>query len=161
MLDETVIKDYVSDASLERGEDYYRRGAVLDAVIAGPHLFASVRGSGYSPYRVCVRLEEERPKTASCSCPYDWGGYCKHIVAAFLTYARGPNELKTTTSLEETLASLKADELRNLLMGFIERNPRMIFLLEGVAQTGDFNFLVEGHEDFPYEYDPYEYDEYR
>lgn len=166
MPDETAIQDYVSEASLERGEDYYRRGAVLDLVMAGSHLFASVRGSEYSPYRVCIRLEEESPKSASCSCPYDWGGYCKHIVAAFLTYARGPNELKTTTALRELLASMDADELRNLLIRFIERNPRMIFLLEGVACTSDFNFLIEDPEDFPYEYDsydndPYDYDRYR
>ena len=160
MPDETAIQDYVSETSLERGEDYYRRGAVLDLVMAGSHLFASVRGSEYSPYRVCIRLEEESPKTASCSCPYDWGGYCKHIVAAFLTYARGPNDLKSTASLEEILDSVDADELRNLLIRFIERNPRMIFLLEGVAQTGDLNFLIEDPEDFPYEYDSYDYDPY-
>ena len=160
MPDETAIQDYVSETSLERGEDYYRRGAVLDLVMAGSHLFASVRGGEYSPYRVCIRLEEESPKTASCSCPYDWGGYCKHIVAAFLRYARGPNELKTTVSLEEILASVDADELRNLLMRLIERDPRMISLLEDVAQTGDFNFLIEDPDGFPDEYDPYEYGEY-
>ena len=160
MPDETIIQDYVSETSLERGEDYYRGGAVLDAIVAGPHLFASVRGSGFSPYRVCIRLEEDRPKTATCSCPYDWGGYCKHIVAAFLTYARGPNELKTTTSLEELLASIDADELRNLLLSFIERNPRMLSLLKDVAQTDDFNFLMEDPDGFPDEYDPYEYGEY-
>ena len=69
-------------------------------------------------------------------------------------------ELKTTTSLEELLASIDADELRNLLLSFIERNPRMIFLLEDVAQTGDFNFLMEDPDGFPDEYDPYEYGEY-
>ena len=161
MPDEKTIQNYVSEASLERGEDYYRKGAVLDVVMAGSHLFASVQGSEYSPYKVCITLEEESPKTASCSCPYNWVGYCKHIVATFLTYARGPNELKTTTALGELLASVDADELRNLLIRFIERNPRMIFLLKGVACTRDFNFLIEDPEVFPYEYDGYDYDRYR
>ncbi len=45
-------------------------------------------------------------------------------------------------------------------MDFIERDPRMLSLLKDVAQTGDFNFLIEDPDDFPDEYDPYEYGEY-
>ncbi len=143
MTDEIAMRNYASETSRERGEDYYEMGSVLNVIRSGDRLFASVQGSELSPYRVCVRLEKGRPKIASCSCPYDWGRYCKHIVAVFLTYLRDPDEVKTTAPLEERLASLDADELRDLVMNFIEWNPKLLPILEDIVQTDDFSILDE------------------
>ena len=141
MPDETAIHDYVSKTSLQRGEEYYEMGAVLSIIKAGSRLFALVEGSRYSPYRLCIRMEKEHPKSASCSCPYDWGGYCKHIVAAFLTYARDPKAAATIAPLEEILASLDANELRELMINLVERNPDLLWELEGVEPPDDYRIF--------------------
>ena len=138
MPDETAIQDYVSKTSLQRGEDYYEMGAVLSVIKAGSRLFALVEGSRYSPYRLCIRMETDRPKSASCTCPYDWGGYCKHIVAAFLTYTRDPKAVVTIAPLEEFLAPLDADELRELVINLVERDPDLLWELEGAEPPDDY-----------------------
>lgn len=138
MPDETAIQDYVSKTSLQRGEDYYEMGAVLSIIKSGSRLFALVEGSSYSPYRLCIRMEEDHPKSASCTCPYDWGGYCKHIVAAFLTYTRDPNAAATVTPLEEILASFDAKELHDLVIHWVERDPDLLWELEGVEPPDNY-----------------------
>ena len=150
MPDETAIQDYVSETSLERGEDYYETGNVLGVARAGSRLFGSVQGSEFLPYSVHIRLEKDRPKVGSCSCPYDWGGYCKHIVAVFLTYIRNPGQVKVITPLEEKLASVRADEFRKWALSLIEQNPEMLFLLRDVVEIEDLGFLEYNFPDEEY-----------
>ena len=45
---------------------------------------------GGNPDNLAFKVEidvEPSGITAHCSCPYDWGGYCKHIGAVLLTLA--------------------------------------------------------------------------
>ena len=44
-------------------------------------------GSQFAPYGVRVDFDEAGIIDATCSCPYDWDGLCKHIVAALLAYS--------------------------------------------------------------------------
>ena len=63
--------------------------------------------------------------SAGCSCPYDWDGWCKHIVAALLEYLEYPDEEPDVywdqPSLESALARLSADELRGVLLRLAQR----------------------------------------
>jgi len=61
--------------------DYYERGAVKKVWIEGCQYKAQVYGTEL--YTITVWEDEEEIK-ASCTCPYDWGGICKHSVAAML-----------------------------------------------------------------------------
>ena len=150
MHDETTIQDYASETSLQRGEDYYQAGNVLGVARAGSRLFGSVQGSEFLPYSVYISLEKDCPKVASCDCLYDWGGHCKHIVAVFLTYVRNPHQVKVTTSLEERLAFVKADELRKWALSLIEQNPKMLFILKDIVDIEDFSFLDHRFPDEEY-----------
>ena len=47
---------------------------------------------------------------ANCSCPYDWGGYCKHIVAVLLAYLHEPEKVTERPSVDELLADLGRDD---------------------------------------------------
>ena len=144
MSNEALIQPYVSETSLERGEDYYRTGAVGRVVKAGTQLFSEVQGSYFYPYQVCVTLDEDNPVEASCTCPYDWGGYCKHIVAVFLTYVLDKDVVETGPSVDERLASLEANELRELIGNLIERQPGLLWLLHGFPQPAYPDVASEG-----------------
>ncbi|MFD0463370.1 SWIM zinc finger domain-containing protein [Microvirga aerilata] len=75
----------------ERGREYWHHGAVSALVRRGDELTAEVEGSESVPYRVTIRLHDGGIAKASCTCPYDWGGCCKHIVATLLAWADDPD----------------------------------------------------------------------
>jgi uncharacterized Zn finger protein len=43
-----------------------------------------VAGSEFAPYEVSVTFDEAGITEAACGCPYEWDGWCKHIVATLL-----------------------------------------------------------------------------
>src|SRR5260370_25541002 len=81
------IQAIASPEVIERGEDYYESGAVLSLIRRGNQLQAEVQGSDYEPYRVTLALGPRGSVTDyGCTCPYDWGGACKHVGAALLAF---------------------------------------------------------------------------
>ena len=48
--------------------------------------------------------------TASCTCPYNWEGYCKHVVTALLTLAHDEGLVAVGVPVEDRLPELDADE---------------------------------------------------
>ena len=85
LLTESLISQYANGASFDKGYHYYENGYVHAVVVRGNHIQAEVEGSGYQPYHVEITFSDSDIESADCSCPYDWGGYCKHIVAVLLT----------------------------------------------------------------------------
>src|SRR5205814_9873889 len=57
-----------------------------------------------------------------CTCPYDWGGVCKHVVAVLLACMEQPEALEETPPLAARLARLSAEELRALLLELAEED---------------------------------------
>jgi uncharacterized Zn finger protein len=115
-LSEATLRGQATPQSFERGERYYRQGRVVSAVRRGDLLRAEVEGSQYLPYRVQVRFHEGGVTEAQCSCPYDWGGWCKHIVAALLVCLHEPESVEIRPELEELLAGLDREQLQDLLL---------------------------------------------
>src|SRR3982751_1972487 len=93
-LEETAIRALANRESFERGRDYWRRGAVSGLIRRGDELTAEVRGSDIVPYRVKIRFHDTGVAEARCTCPYDWGGACKHIVATLLKLADDPGAVE-------------------------------------------------------------------
>jgi hypothetical protein len=60
---------------------------VKGGVRNGRSLRAEVRGSRL--YHVEIEVAEDGI-LAICSCPYDWGGYCKHIGAVLYKWIESP-----------------------------------------------------------------------
>lgn len=129
-LTEEDIQLLCTERSFERGEDYYWRGAIREPLLQGNTLRALCEGSQYEPYRVMARLDEEGVAWADCSCPYDWGGYCKHIVALLLTWVHNPGEFAVIPQTEELLARMGREELIEVIEAMLEREPDLIHLLE-------------------------------
>ena len=65
--------------SERRGRDYFYQGAVKSLSFDGTNATAIV--SGTSEYSVSANFDGHRLKSWSCSCPYSFGGACKHVVA--------------------------------------------------------------------------------
>jgi uncharacterized Zn finger protein len=103
-LTEAHIRNLALGSSFERGQNYYRDGAVFGAVRQGMELRAQCEGSDYEPYQVSATLKESGIAETSCTCPYDYGGICKHIVALLLTYIKDPQSFRSIPPLTELQA---------------------------------------------------------
>jgi uncharacterized Zn finger protein len=131
ILSEAAIRQQATAESFRRGENYYRQGAVGSLVQRGNVLQAEVEGSQYEPYRVRIAFDEGGIASALCSCPYDWGGWCKHIVATLLACLEAPEEIEVRPALDELLADLDREELRDLLLHLATRDPYLADEIEG------------------------------
>jgi uncharacterized Zn finger protein len=128
---EALIKRYSSPESFRRGEGYYRQDAVASLILRGQELRAEVAGSQFAPYGVRVVFDAAGIIHATCSCPYEWGGLCKHVVAALLAYSHEPKSVRELPELEETLSGLEREELKVLVLKMAERFPSLGEAIEG------------------------------
>lgn len=134
-LTESLIREHASFESFRRGEDYYRQETVLSLTRRGGVLRAEVAGSEFAPYEVRVAFDEAGITEAACSCPYDWGGWCKHIVAALLACINEPESVRERPALEEVLSGLDRDQLQTILLRLAERDPSLLEAIEGEASS--------------------------
>jgi uncharacterized Zn finger protein len=90
-MSENILKSLSSPESFTRGHDLYQSDAVFDTFRKGDLLTGKCEGSSAPFYQLRVQMDEGGIQEASCTCPYDRGGYCKHIVALMLTYVHNPD----------------------------------------------------------------------
>lgn len=129
-LTEAMIRRLTSAQSFSRGKEYYQAGAVSDLTRRGNTLRAEVEGSSYEPYQVTITLDAGGVAEATCTCPYDWGDYCKHIVAVLLTYVHKAHAIAEQRPVDKLLAGLGQDELRELLSKLLSEHPPLIDWVE-------------------------------
>lgn len=129
-LSEATIRSHSAPESYSRGRSYYERGAVTSLALRGNTLEADVEGSEYTPYRVRVTFDKGGITDATCTCPYDWGGWCKHIVAALLSYLYRDDAVETRPELATLLADLDRAQLQALLVGLAENDPDLADAIE-------------------------------
>jgi uncharacterized Zn finger protein len=129
-LTEAHIRESASERSFERGETYFRDGAVLEPVRQERELRAQCEGSDYEPYQVSATLSRSGIAETSCTCPYDYGGICKHIVALLLTYVREPQSFRSIPPLSVLLAGRSREELIALIGEMVKREPELLSLVE-------------------------------
>src|SRR5215216_3909991 len=134
-LTEAHIRDLASGPSFERGNTYYRDGAVLEPVRQALELRAQCEGSDYEPYQVSATLAKGGIAETFCTCPYDYGGICKHIVALLLTYVHEPQAFRSIPPLATLLAGRGREELIALIGELIKREPGLLSLVELSVET--------------------------
>lgn len=134
-LTEAHVRELASEKSFERGQQYYRDGAVLEPVRQAWELRAQCQGSDYEPYQVSATLAEGGIAETSCTCPYDYGGICKHVVALLLTYVHEPHAFRSIPPLSVLLAGRSREELIALIGEMVERKPELLSLVELAAET--------------------------
>jgi uncharacterized Zn finger protein len=129
-LSEPQIRAHSTAESFIRGQEYFRDGTVSGAVKRGQLLEAGVHGGGAQPYQVRVTIDAAGAVRTSCTCPYDFEGWCKHVVAVLLTCLHTPGALEQREPIAASLAPLDAAQLRDLLLDVSERVPGTASLIE-------------------------------
>ena len=129
-ITESVIRAGAGPESFHRGEEYYRDGAISNTAIQGALLSGECAGT-YAPYyRVQVELDEAGIAEASCTCPYEFGGYCKHIVALLLAYLHHPKSFAARKAPAELLSDLDHNDLVVILTKLMQEQPELYDRIE-------------------------------
>ncbi len=139
-VSEQAVRAFFDAQSWQRGRQYARDGAIIQARRQGRTLRAACVGSLPEPYRVEATFNARGLSSAGCSCPVGEERYCKHIAALLITWLDRPD---TFREAEETHASLQRrdkDELIALIMQMLRRQPELESLLDmplpGVGTSG-------------------------
>jgi uncharacterized Zn finger protein len=126
MISPADIRRQSNAKSFERGEQYYRSGAVISVSQRDQLLQAMVEGSAVLPYRVTAQVDVGGMTSLNCTCPYGFDGWCKHIVAVMLTCAHEPELVEVLPSLPELLAPLSPVQLRQVIDDLVQNRPELI-----------------------------------
>jgi len=124
------IREQSTAKSFQRGEAYYHEDSVMSLFLRGQNLEAKVAGSEHSGYRVTVELADNYITSVYCTCPYDYDGWCKHIVAVLLAYLNEPNSIEKRLTLVQLLDGLDAEKSHQLIQFLAEDNPELIDQVE-------------------------------
>lgn len=135
ILTEAQVRTLASSQSFERGESYYRGGAIVEPLLQGMKLRAECEGSEYEHYQISVTLNAKGIAGTSCTCPYDWGGICKHIVALLLTYVHKPQAFRAIEPLEKMLADKSKEDLIAIIQDMLKHMPDLISVVELTTET--------------------------
>ncbi|MHC0067701.1 SWIM zinc finger family protein [Nostoc sp. UIC 10890] len=125
-ISEAIIRHNSNASSYSRGEEYYRRGAIADLKKRGNLIQAEIEGSEITPYQVSIRFDAGGITSASCTCPYDYDGWCKHIVATLLSCSRQSEIVEERPTLEQLLNRLDLLQTQRLLQELVENRPELI-----------------------------------
>ncbi|MFO7815845.1 MAG: hypothetical protein R6V14_09015 [Halanaerobiales bacterium] len=122
------LRNMATEQSFQKGINYYEMNLVNNPTIDGNTIKAKVSGSSYPYYE--VEIDVDNPYINYCSCPYDWGGICKHIVAlglywcnhkkAFKKVKKEKDKLKN--ELKQLFATLDREDLIDILNELIYEN---------------------------------------
>jgi len=117
-VDTETLRSVTDSGRYERGERYYKRGAVTDIARVDNLVEATVQGS--RPYDVQVTLSNGSYVEGQCSCPDD-ASTCKHVVAAVLS-SGDVEAVDGDRSLDDLLKSASAKDIRTLLRTLAEED---------------------------------------
>jgi non-specific serine/threonine protein kinase len=91
---QTILR-MATPATIHKGERYYLQGRVKLLKSSSDAVSAIVRGT--RPYSVTLE-KKGRSLQTSCTCPFTWGGECKHVVAVMYALLKRPQSLQTHDS---------------------------------------------------------------
>lgn len=119
--------------------------------VSGKAAVATVRGT--RNYRVEIDLDDDEFES-SCTCPYEFGGYCKHIVATLLALAKdydgivGRSESEARR-LDAALRSMDAEQLRGFLRKEFSRvkGLKERFMIQATGETKAGGRSVEDYKE--------------
>ena len=120
-ITESILKSLSSPESFTRGYELYQSDAVFEPYRQGNLLTGKCEGTSAPFYQLRVQLDDGGIQEASCTCPYDWGGYCKHVIAFLLTYIHNPDVFTEQKNIEELLSDLNKDALVQLVGKLVEK----------------------------------------
>jgi hypothetical protein len=122
------FQDFIDDVILKRGKDYFIKGHVEKIEEIRPnHYIAEIEGSEYYTVEIIIDDHKNIMET-SCDCPYDFGEYCKHQVAAF--FALENNEASGSKKaqplkldLPTLLTNFSKEKLQSIIINLSQEYP--------------------------------------
>ncbi len=140
-IDRKTIRNRSTDAVFERGENYHDEGRSQSLDRFDDLVTASVRGS--SLYDVTVEFGGQSIDTR-CTCPYDGGGDCKHVVAVLLDVAENPPQ-DESEDIETVLDDVSANDLRAFVRDALAEHSEL--REQFLARFGDDHKSVDAYRE--------------
>jgi uncharacterized Zn finger protein len=140
-IDGETIRNRSTDAVFERGKDYRDEGRIQRLDRFGDLVTAAVSGSNL--YDVTVEFGGRSIDTR-CTCPYDGGGDCKHVVAVLLNVAANPPR-DESERVETVLDDVSADDLRGFVRDALAEHAEL--REQFLARFGDDHKSVEKYRE--------------
>ena len=118
-------------SSFEKGKEYFKDGLVEKIWQDGKEYKANVRGNEL--YHVTLFFEDEKLKY-TCTCPYDFGGACKHVIGSILAFASDKkyttpssnNHQKNDEEIKNLLHGSTPGDLKAFLSKILKKNPKKL-----------------------------------
>ncbi|MCB0397894.1 MAG: SWIM zinc finger family protein [Flavobacteriales bacterium] len=144
----TQFEQFIEDTILKRGLSYFKKGQVQEVEETSSGQYEAVV-QGTEEYRVRLQIKDHAVTHHLCSCPYDQGPVCKHIVAVIFylqqeTLGLQPDASKekpqrkkrpaTETRKKRKTVAGKVDEL----LGNISHDELKDFVRQKAAESSPF-----------------------
>ncbi|MYE87430.1 hypothetical protein F4X33_00330 [Candidatus Poribacteria bacterium] len=129
------IQQRCTEQSFTRGLEYFHDGAIGNPTLHGYTLSATCEGTDIDPYHVTVELMSTGISSAYCSCPYDWEGDCKHIVALLLTYVDASDTILSLEPLFTTLEAQPKSSLLQIISELLKHAPELAPIVQAYSDT--------------------------
>jgi uncharacterized Zn finger protein len=136
-IKQSDVRNWTDEVYFQRGQNYYKQGAIYDQRKQGMTLKSKCAGSQAPFYRQEVLFNSKEIESAECSCPVGEGGHCKHTVALLLTWVHDPNSFQEGESLDVVLEKRSKGELIAIIKEMLEQEPDLESLLELPLAEGD------------------------
>ena len=140
-ITEDIIRNLANETSLNKGYRYFHGGAVVKVWIEKDSYKAHVDGSEL--YTVTISGDKGAIQT-DCTCPYDWGGACKHVVAALLAICHDKkirNYNKDVKDIKALIEKTDSGRLKEFLFRILSGDAALLedfrIFARGKEETGD------------------------
>lgn len=127
---ELFTKDYLesesSERSFDRGKELYICGDVKEVKFSENTIYGRVQGSYL--YKTKILIHSKDSYYFYCSCPYSYGGLCKHEIALGLYVLEHPEIFKTDAKEEIRTLIENSDKkiLTDFLVDSFFNNPKLL-----------------------------------
>lgn len=135
---------HIDPVILQRGRAYFEEEAVCDVYKSTKNKWtASVMGSEL--YEVAIVVKEDAVTRWECTCPYDGGPICKHVVAALYAIKDKnptaedtlPQKRSKDSAIESIIKSLSTKHLKEALLYACKQYPQLGYELQARYTEGD------------------------
>ncbi|MEM6327858.1 MAG: SWIM zinc finger family protein [Bacteroidota bacterium] len=129
-----LVRAHTTEKVYGRAEAIVAAEDILRLVRRGDRLEAAVQGSDVRPYRVRVPLTARGVGDPRCTCPYSFGGWCKHVAAVMLSAIEMPHSIEVEPPLDEIIEAQTEAGVKAALLALAEAHPEMADEIEARVQ---------------------------
>lgn len=123
------LDEIVDPLVVLRGKQYHLDGRVVTLKRAGNNEWrAEVEGTDL--YEVLVEWDSEGEFSCECTCPYDWGPVCKHVIAVLFTIEEAQPDIFTGEAIQ--MQPSRSEQVRTILEGL--SHEALLDILVGLAE---------------------------